>query len=110
MGTPPKFTLRFHNPRTHEVLGLVAERRGVSKNQLAEEMLERELRAAALVLGLDLNDTLERLRGYNPSEHLDRAIAAVAEGEAYGDEPLKARRIDELAIADPHGVLDAFTR
>jgi hypothetical protein len=52
-----KFTLRFRNPETHEILGLVADRYGVSMNQLAEDMLERELRAAALVLELDLSET-----------------------------------------------------
>jgi predicted HicB family RNase H-like nuclease len=45
----PKFTLRFHKPGNHELLGLLAERYGVSKNQLAEDMLERELQAAALL-------------------------------------------------------------
>jgi hypothetical protein len=45
----PKFTLRFHKPGNHELLGLLAERYGVSKNQLAEDMLERELQATALL-------------------------------------------------------------
>ena len=52
--TALKFTLRFRNRQTHEILGLLAERRGVSKNQLAEEMIEREVQAAALLLADDL--------------------------------------------------------
>lgn len=47
MSDQAKFTLRFHNRRTHELLGVIAEKIGVSKNQLAEQMLERELSAAA---------------------------------------------------------------
>jgi hypothetical protein len=110
VATSPKFTLRFHNPRTHEVLGLVAEHYGVSKNQLAEEMLERELGAAALALELDLSETLDLLRGYNPREHLEQAIQDFAEGEAYGEDPLKARRVDGPVTEDAHGVLAAFQR
>lgn len=109
MSTPAKFTLRFRNPRTHEVLGLVAERYGVSKNQLAEEMLERELQAAALVLELDLSETLDLLRGYQPREHLDQAIEEFAEAEGHAEDPLRARMVEAPAAEDAHGVLDAFT-
>jgi hypothetical protein len=87
----PKFTLRFRNTRTHEILGLLAERFGISKNQLAEEMLERELQAAALLLERDLTGTLELLRRYNREEQVEGYIQAFAEGEAYGDDPLRTR-------------------
>jgi hypothetical protein len=43
---------------------------GISKNQLAEEMLERELQAAALLLERDLTGTLELLHNYRKDEHL----------------------------------------
>jgi hypothetical protein len=108
MSTTPKFTLRFRNPKTHEVLGLVAERYGVSKNQLAEEMLERELQAAALLLELDLSETLDVLRDYNRGERLDQAIEEIAEAEAYEEDPLKARMVHAPGSYDAHGVLDAF--
>lgn len=107
---PAKFTLRFHNTKTHEVLGIVADRYGVSKNQLAEELLERELRAAALLLEVDLSDTLQLLQGYSLTDNLDQDIADFAEGEAHGDDPMKARMVEPQAQPDPLGVLEAFGR
>jgi hypothetical protein len=113
-GRPPmsapstKFTLRFRNPRTHEILGLVADRYGVSMNQLAEDMLERELRAAALVLELDLSGTLDLLRGYNRAEHLERAIEEFAEAEGRERDLLRAHLADSPTTRDAHGVLEAF--
>jgi hypothetical protein len=85
-----KFTLRFRSPKTHEMLGVVADKLGMSKNQLAEQMLERELRAAALSLEHDLADTLALLRSYNREEQVEGYIRAFAEGEAYGDDPLRS--------------------
>lgn len=105
---PAKFTLRFHNPKTHKVLGILADRYGVSKNQLAEEMLERELQAAALLLEVDLSDTLELLQGYSLREHLEQDIADFAEGEAHEDDPFKARMVETRDEQDPLGVLEAF--
>jgi hypothetical protein len=107
-----KFTLRFHNSRTHELLGIVAERWGVSKNHVAEEMLERELQAAALLVAKDLDDTLRRLHDYQVEERLEEDIQAFAEGEAFGDDPLRARMAPQSAEQagrkDPYGVLEAF--
>jgi hypothetical protein len=79
----PKLTLRFRNPQTLPLLRLLAERRGVSKNQLAEEMIEREVQAAALLLAEDLAGTLELLHGYRRDEHLEQAMADFAHAEAY---------------------------
>jgi hypothetical protein len=104
----PKFTLRFRNQRNHEILGLLAERCGVSKNQLAEEMLERELQAAALLLERDLAGTLDLLRNYRRDEHLEQAIAEFAHAEAYGDDPIKARMVETPRTGDVYGVADAF--
>jgi hypothetical protein len=104
----PKFTLRFRNSRTHDMLGLIAERRGISKNQLAEEMLERELQAAALLLEQDLTGTLELLRGYRREEHLERAIADFADAEAHEQDPLRTRMVPASRGEDAYGVADAF--
>jgi hypothetical protein len=103
-----KFTLRFRNPETHEILGLVADRYGVSMNRLAEDMLERELRAAALVLELDVSGTLDPLRGYNRAEHLERAVEEFAEAEGGERDPLKTRLAESSTTRDAHGVLEAF--
>ena len=108
IASAPKFTLRFHNAGNHEILGLLAERFGVSKNQLAEEMLERELQAAALLLERDLTGTLQLLRGYRKDEHLRGAIAEVARAEAHEDDPLRTRMLTSARTRDVYGVADAF--
>jgi hypothetical protein len=109
MSTPvPKFTLRFRNRKTHEILGLLAQRRGVSKNQLAEEMLEREVQAAALLLEEDLTGTLELLRGYRRDEHVEQMIADYAHAEAYDEDPIKTRLVPAASRKDAFGIADAF--
>lgn len=106
--TTPKFTLRFRNQRTHDLLGVVADQFGVSKNSLAEEMLGRELEAAALLVEHDLDDTIRKLREYPSEERLEDDIEAFAEAEAYGEDPLRARMVEKpVAIVDA-GVLEAF--
>jgi hypothetical protein len=104
----PKFTLRFRNRSNHEILGLLADRYGVSKNQLAEEMLERELQAAALLLERDLTGTLALLQRYRRDEHLEQAIADFARAEAYEDDPIKTRRVEEPRTRDVYGIAEAF--
>jgi hypothetical protein len=106
--TTPKFTLRFRNHRNHEILGLLAERYGVSKNQLAEEMLERELQAAALVLEKDLTGTLALLRNYKRDEHLQGAIQAFADAEGSEKEPIVTDMVPAERTQDVYGVAEAF--
>lgn len=103
-----KFTLRFHSQRTHDLLGVVAGQLGVSKNKLAEDMLERELEAAALLVSRDLDETLRKLRAYPREERLAGDIRAIAEAEAYADDPLKAQMVEPTTASDPYGVLAAF--
>jgi hypothetical protein len=104
----PKFTLRFHRPGNHELLGLLAEHHGVSKNQLAEEMLERELQAGALLLERDLTGTLKLLRGYRKSEHLERAIDEAAHAEAYEEDPIVTKMASADSTRDAYGIADVF--
>jgi hypothetical protein len=107
----PKFTLRFRSARTHEMLGLVANELGISKNQLAEQMLERELQAAALSLESDLAGTLELLRSYNADAHMEDHIQAFAEGEAFGDDPLVSRSRGPLEVGgDAFGIAEVFSQ
>lgn len=103
-----KFTLRFQNRQTHELLGLVADQFGMSKNRLAEEMLERELGAAALLVEQSLDSTLQDLRGYRREERLAADVAAFAEGEAFGVDPLRARMIEPGELGDAFGVMRSF--
>jgi hypothetical protein len=108
MSTSSKFTLRFHDSATHEMLGVVAEHFGVSKNQLAEEMLARELGAAALLLQQDLTGTLELLRNYRTDESLSADINAVAHAEGYERDPLESRSIAGVSSADTYGIAGMF--
>jgi hypothetical protein len=104
-----KFTLRFHNSQTHELLGLMADLFGVSKNQLAEEMLERELRAASLLQEHDLSGTLERLHNYRTAERLEEDIEAIAHAEAYEHDPLRSRHVETPSTTtDPYGIEALF--
>jgi hypothetical protein len=109
MDAPAKFTLRFHNRKTHELLGVVADRFGVSKNQLAEEMLERELGAASLLLEQDLTGTLELLRSYRTADRLGADIKAIADAEAYEQDPLKSHHARTPTTADAYGIGAMFT-
>jgi hypothetical protein len=103
-----KFTLRFHNQRNHEILGLLADRYGVSKNQLAEEMLERELQAAALLLEEDLTGTLALLGNYRRDEHLAQAIVDFAQAEGSEEDPIRTQMIEAPRTNDAYGVAEAF--
>lgn len=100
----PAFPLRFENERTRELLRLVAERQGTSMNQLAEEMVERELEVLALGLEISLSRTMELLRTYRGMGRAD-AWAAFADAESL-PEPIRARRMRH--DADPFGVARAF--
>ena len=101
-----KLTLRLHDERLNELLGLVAKRYGMSKNQLIEQLLERELQAAAMVIEQDLSTTIEQLRRYRAGDQQAAAIDLVAAGEAAAADPMQARRV--TAGNDAFGVLDAF--
>jgi hypothetical protein len=94
------------------MLGVVAEQFGMSKNRLAEQMLERELQAAALSLEQDLAGTMDLLRRYNRTTDAERHILAFGEGEAFGDDPLRSRSTaanDEVGV-DPFGITDVFSQ
>lgn len=64
------FPLRFENERTRELLRVIAERQHLSMNQLAEEMIERELQVMALGLESSLSRTIELLRSYRGTRAL----------------------------------------
>lgn len=98
------FPLRFGNERTRELLRVIADRQGTSMNQLAEEMIERELAVLALGLESSLSRTIETLRSYR-GEGQRQAWDAFAEAEAL-PEPLATRKVHP--VEDPFGVARAF--
>lgn len=103
---PPRasFPLRFHDERTRELLRLVAERQQVSMNQLAEELISRELDVLALGLETTMSRTVELLRAYR-TDRRGADWQAFAEAEAL-PEPVLARRV--RSDDDPFGVAQAF--
>jgi hypothetical protein len=98
------FPLRFHDERTRELLRLVAERQQVSMNQLAEELISRELDVLALGLETTMSRTVELLRAYR-TDRQGADWRAFAEAEAL-PEPVPTRRAH--ADDDPFGVAQAF--
>lgn len=100
----PSFPLRFEHERTRELLRVVAERQQTSMNQLAEEMIERELDVMALGLEVTMSRTIELLRGYR-GDLGQASWTAFAEAEGL-PEPITARRVE--ADQDPFGVARAF--
>lgn len=100
----PSFPLRFEHERTRELLRLIADRQQTSMNQLAEEMIERELDVFALGLEVTMSRTIDLLRGYRV-ERGQESWDAFAEAEGL-PEPITARRIDP--DEDPFGVARAF--
>lgn len=103
-----KFTLRFHDERSHDLLGILADHFGMSKNQLAGQMLDRELQAAALLLENDLTGTLALLRTHRPEQHAAQAIADIAEAEAYVGDPLQTQLDEGGLVVDAFGIAEAF--
>jgi hypothetical protein len=102
-----KLTLRLHDERLSDLLGLVAAHLGVSKNQLIEQLLERDLQATAMVIEHDLAGTIDQLRRFRAADQQARAIELVAAGEATAPDPMQARRVP--GGRDAFGILDAFT-
>jgi len=89
---------------------VVADQLGMSKNQLAEQLLERELAAAALSLEQDLAGTLALLRSYHRDTDVEQHIQAFAEGEAFGEDPLRSRARDTAGFGrDLFGIADVFS-
>lgn len=98
------FPLRFEHERTRELLRLVAERQQTSMNQLAEEMIERELEVMALGLEVTMSRTIELLRDYRGGLG-EESWSTFAEAEGL-PEPVIARRVGP--DQDPFGVARAF--
>jgi hypothetical protein len=102
-----KLTLRLRDDRTAELLTVVAKRYGLSKNELIEQLLERELQAAAMVIEQDLSSTIEQLRSYRAADDRAAAIEAVARAEGSEEDPMQARRAAAPG-EDAYGIMDAF--
>ena len=72
-------------------------------NQLADELIERELEVLVLGLESNLSRTMELVREYRGERR--ESWSRFAQAEAL-DDPIQTRRLD--ADEDPYGVAGAF--
>lgn len=108
------FPLRFRKERIRALVRELAEREGISQNELLEQAAEHEVIARGALLADDLQASLEQLRSATKLAHADivnRSIVAFAEGEATAD-PLPARQISPPGTrrrrVEPVGAVSAF--
>ena len=93
-------TLHFRDEETLRKLERAAEALGVSRDELAEAAIERELAAIGAGLEGRLTRSLERLKSYSPAD-LDRDIREFARSEVELEDPLQARRVES---PDAYGI------
>lgn len=112
----PTFPLRFTHDRLRELVRVVAEREGISQNELLEQAAEHEVVARGALLADDLEASAAQLRaatGPMAAERIESSIAAFVEGEARPD-PVRPRRIirgahpAEAAAPSTIGAVAAF--
>jgi len=96
----PVLTLHFRNEETLRGLERAAEALGVSKDELAEAAIERELAAVGADLEGRLSGILDRLKSYSP-DSLDRDIRDFARAEVELEDPLRARLVES---PDAYGI------
>jgi hypothetical protein len=101
----PTFPLRFTQERVRDLVRIVAEREGISQNELLEQAAEHEVIARGALLADELEATAAALRAVTVSamaKDVEASITAFAEAEALPD-PLRARRITRSAESSPAG-------
>lgn len=111
------FPLRFRTERLRQLVREVAEREGISQNELLEQAAEHEVVARGALLADDLESSATRLRSATVGvydELVARSLQAFAHGES-SPEPLRPRRITRRpegspAQPNPIGAVDAFRR
>lgn len=79
------FPLRFRNAHNREALRQIADMTGMSMTAIAERAIEHEVILLAADLEHRLEQALEVVRNYNPTQSLESYLDAAAAGEAEGD-------------------------
>lgn len=111
----PTFPLRLRDDRLRELVRVVAEREGISQNELLEQAAEHEVLARGALLADELETSAARLRTLRSKAMttlVDASVQAFVEAEARPD-PLRPRRIerpDESASAGSIGAVAALRR
>ena len=101
----PTFPLRFTQDRVRELVRLVAEREGISQNELLEQAAEHEVIARGALLADELEAAAAHLRAVAApamAEGIEASITAFVEAEALPD-PIRARRIARRPDPRPWG-------
>ncbi|MGI8685958.1 MAG: hypothetical protein ACR2MO_12880 [Acidimicrobiales bacterium] len=98
----PTFSLRFTHDRLRELVRVVAEREGISQNELLEQAAEHEVVARGALVADELEVAAAQLRaatGPVAAARMESSIAAYVEREALPD-PIRPRRISRHAHRD----------
>jgi hypothetical protein len=110
------FPLRFRHERVRELVRLVAEREGISQNELLEQAAEHEVVARGALLIEELEASTARLRTLTTAAYrslVESSLDDFAEGESLPD-PLRPRQItpqpDSNSAKAGYGAVAAFER
>lgn len=91
----PTFPLRFSEPRLRELVRVVAEREGISQNELLEQAAEHEVVARGALLADELEASAATLRALTApaaAALIEASVTSFVEGEAL-PEPMRPRKI-----------------
>lgn len=102
--TSSSLALRFKNPATKEMLRQAADQLGVPMTALAEEAIRQHLVILSRRRGV-ARRTAQALHALT-SGQADACVDAYAAGEAYEDDPMRARQGPEVARADLDIIID----
>lgn len=110
------FPLRFRQERIRELVRVVAEREGISQNELLEQAAEHEVVARGALLVEELEASAARLRTITASAHrslVESSLDNFAKGESLPD-PLRPRQITRdrggTRVQSDYGAVAAFER
>lgn len=112
----PTFPLRFSQPRLRELVRVVADREGISQNELLEQAAEHEIVARGALLAEELEAVASDLRAMTAlvaAEVVEASVSAFIEGERLS-EPMRPhminRQIRERSTRSRIGAVAAFER
>jgi hypothetical protein len=120
-GMVKTFPLRIRNQRIRELIRDVADREGMSQNELLEQAAEHELVARGALIADELEASAARLRAatrVTSAALIETSIAEFVAGEEL-DEPLRARKVvvpkqrrrtANTRVAPEIGAVAAFSR
>lgn len=114
MTTRPTFPLRFTHEGVREAVRRVAEREGISQNELLEQAAEHEVVARGALLADELEASAAQLRAMTSRSVaglIEDSLASFVEGEAHPD-PLRPHKLEVSTVRESSylGAAAAFNR